>query len=128
VGKIEDQWSASLTRRRALSGLAGFLAGSQLLHAQEDLYPLRDHHRALGLNEMMTVFDFEPVFHANVPLSVFDFTAHGGESEFTVRRNRRRLNGWIWFPEPQWTPVGLILRQRYSGRRWHIRSWWPQPV
>ena len=42
----------------------------------------------LGFNEMLTAFDFEPVFRANVPLSVYDYTAHGTDSEFTLRRNR----------------------------------------
>jgi isopentenyl diphosphate isomerase/L-lactate dehydrogenase-like FMN-dependent dehydrogenase len=42
----------------------------------------------LGFNEMLTAFDFEPVFQANVPLSVYDYTAHGTDSAFTLRRNR----------------------------------------
>src|ERR1700730_6132245 len=94
MGRIEDRWLQSLTRRMALSGLTGFLGGSPLLRAQLDPHPLADHRRALGLNEMITVFDFEPLFYANVPLSVFDFTAHGGDGEFTVRRNRQAYE-WV---------------------------------
>jgi 4-hydroxymandelate oxidase len=94
MGRTEDRWFSSLTRRRALSGLAGFLGASPLLQAQQDPHPLKDHRRTPGLNEMVTVFDFEPLFYANVPLSVFDFTAHGGDGEFTVRRNREAF-GWV---------------------------------
>ena len=37
---------------------------------------------------MLSAFDFEPVMFANVPLSIYDYTAHGDGSEFTLRRNR----------------------------------------
>ncbi len=94
MGKIENDWLKSPARRNALRALTGFLAGSASLRAQQDPHPLRDHHRALGLEEMATVFDFEPVFYGNVPLSVFDFTAHGSESEFTNRRNREAFE-WV---------------------------------
>ena len=30
-----------------------------------------------GLDEMFTAFDFEPVMFASVPLTVYDYTAHG---------------------------------------------------
>jgi isopentenyl diphosphate isomerase/L-lactate dehydrogenase-like FMN-dependent dehydrogenase len=37
---------------------------------------------------------FEPLLFANVPLSTYDYTAHGDGSEFTVRRNRRAFE-WV---------------------------------
>ena len=43
---------------------------------------------------MRDVFDFEPIFRANVPLSVYDYTAHGTESEFTLYRNRDAFE-WV---------------------------------
>jgi len=88
VGQQEETWRRGFSRREALCGLATFLASSPLLHAQRDPWPLGDHRRMLGLNEMLTAFDFEPVCRANVPLSVYDYTAHGTDSEFTLRRNR----------------------------------------
>lgn len=94
MGKVESSWLQSQTRRNALRALAGFAAGSSYLKGQQDAHPLRDHRRTLGLEEMTTVFDFEPIFYANVPLSVFDFTAHGSESEFTNRRNRDAFD-WV---------------------------------
>jgi len=90
----ERAWAHSVSRREALCGLGAFLAGSPLLHAQRDPWPLDRHRRFLGFNEMLTAFDFEPVFRANVPLAVYDYTAHGTDSEFTLRRNRDAFD-WV---------------------------------
>ena len=62
--------------------------------AQSDPRPLSEHRRALSLAEMQTAFDFEPVFFGNVLLPVYDFTAHGDGSEFTLRRNRQAYD-WV---------------------------------
>ncbi len=94
MGKIEQAWSRGFSRREALAGLASFLAASPLLHAQRDPWPLGPHRRFLGFDEMRDVFDFEPIFRANVPLSIYDYTAHGTESEFTLRRNRDAFD-WV---------------------------------
>jgi isopentenyl diphosphate isomerase/L-lactate dehydrogenase-like FMN-dependent dehydrogenase len=59
-----------------------------------DPRPLSEHKRALGLDEMTDAFDFEPVMFANVPLTVYDYTAHGDGSEFTLRRNRQAFE-WV---------------------------------
>ncbi len=98
MGKLETQWLQSPSRRKAIAGLAGVLAGSPLfqkrLSAQMDPRPFKDHKRLPGLDEMMTAFDFEPVMFANVPLAISDYTAHGDGSEFTVRRNRQAFD-WV---------------------------------
>ncbi len=94
MGKIEKRWRQGMSRREALAGLASFLAASPLLHAQRDPWPLGPHRRFLGFDEMRDVFDFEPIFRANVPLSVYDYTAHGTESEFTLYRNRDAF-AWV---------------------------------
>ena len=94
MGKIEQRWRRGMSRRKALSGLASFMAASPLLHAQRDPWPLGPHGRFLGFDEMRDVFDFEPVFRANVPLAVYDYTAHGTESEFTLYRNRDAFD-WV---------------------------------
>ncbi len=88
MDKIERMWRRGFSRREALCGLASFLAASPLLHAQRDPYGLDRHRRLLGFDEMRTAFDFEPIFRGNVPLAVYDYTAHGTDSEFTLRRNR----------------------------------------
>ena len=94
MGKSEQRWRRGMSRRKALSGLASFMAASPLLHAQRDPWPLGPHRRFLGFDEMRDVFDFEPVFRANVPLAVYDYTAHGTESEFTLYRNRDAFD-WV---------------------------------
>lgn len=94
MSKIEEEWRRGFSRREAISGLAMFLAGSPLLHAQRDPWPLDQHRRFLGFDEMLTAFDFEPVFRANVPLAVYDYSAHGTDSEFTLRRNRDAFD-WV---------------------------------
>jgi len=48
----------------------------------------------LSLAEMQTSFDFEPVFFGNVLLPIYDYTAHGDGSEFTLRRNRQAFD-WV---------------------------------
>jgi isopentenyl diphosphate isomerase/L-lactate dehydrogenase-like FMN-dependent dehydrogenase len=62
--------------------------------ARPDPRPLATHHRVLSLPEMQTVFDFEPVFFGNVPRAVYDYTAHGDGSEFTMRRNIQAYD-WV---------------------------------
>ena len=94
MGSIERQWERSLSRRKALAGLAGLVAGSPLLHAQLDPRPFTTHRRTPGLNEMFSAFDFEPVMYANVPQSVYDYTAHGDGGEWNLRRNRQAFD-WV---------------------------------
>jgi 4-hydroxymandelate oxidase len=94
VGRTEDQWRDGVSRRRALIGLAGFLGGAPLLRAQQDARPLSEHRRALGINEMLNVWDFETVFGANVSQTIRDFTAHGDGSEWTGHRNRQAFE-WV---------------------------------
>ena len=93
---IEHRWRHSRSRRRALASLAGLVAGSPLIAGavQQDPRPLKDHRRTPGLDEMFSSFDFEPVMFANVPLSIYDYTAHGDGSEFTLRRNREAFE-WV---------------------------------
>jgi 4-hydroxymandelate oxidase len=98
VGEIDHRWRHSVTRREALLGLAGVLAGSPLLYAQQDPRPLKDHKRVPGLDEMMTAFDFEPICFANMTLVNYDYMAHGEGSEFTLRRNRDAFD-WVQLVE-----------------------------
>jgi isopentenyl diphosphate isomerase/L-lactate dehydrogenase-like FMN-dependent dehydrogenase len=94
MSTIERKWATGLSRRRALAGLGSVIAGSPLLHAQLDPRPQTLHRRTPGLNEMLTSFDFEPVMFNNIPLAVYDYTAHGDGSEWTLRRNRQAFD-WV---------------------------------
>ena len=94
MGKAEQEWRRGFSRRQALAGLGSFLAASPLLHAQRDPWPLGPHRRFMSFDEIRDVFDFEPLFRANVPLAIYDYTAHGTESEFTLYRNRDAFD-WV---------------------------------
>src|SRR5665213_1553454 len=92
----ERSWLTNPSRRNALVRMAGLMAASPIaaVAAQVDPRPLSEHHRMLSLAEMQTSFDFEPLFFHNVPLSVYDYTAHGDGSEFTLRRNIQAYD-WV---------------------------------
>lgn len=94
----EQAWLTNPARRRALVKVAQLIAASPAAAttamAQTDPRPLGEHRRFLTLAEMQTAFDFEPVFFGNVPLRVYDYTAHGEGSEFTLRRNRQAYD-WV---------------------------------
>ena len=96
MSDIERSWLTNPARRAALARLAGLMAGSPIAAAvaQTDPRPLSEHRRALSLAEMQTAFDFEPVFFGNVNLPIYDYTAHGDGSEFTLRRNRQAFD-WV---------------------------------
>jgi len=96
MADIERSWLTNPARRQAMAHLAGLMAASPVAAAvaQPDPRPLSEHHRFLSLAEMQTSFDFEPVFFSNVVLPIYDYTAHGDGSEFTLRRNRQAYD-WV---------------------------------
>ena len=93
---IERAWLTSPSRRKAMMRLAGLMAASPVAGAwaQTDPRPLGEVRRILSLAEVQTAFDFQPIFFGNVPLSVYDYTAHGDGSEFTLQRNRQAFD-WV---------------------------------
>jgi 4-hydroxymandelate oxidase len=115
MGNIERQWERSLSRRKALAGMAGLIAGSPLLHAQLDPRPFTTHKRAPGLNEMLTAFDFEPVMFANVPQTVYDYTAHGDGGEWNLRRNRQAFDWVDLIPGKAVDPSTVDLSSKLLG-------------
>ncbi len=96
MADIEKSWLANPSRRIALARVAGLVAASPVgaAVAQIDPNPFSEHRRALGLAEIQTAFDFEPVFRGNVTQPVYDYTAHGDGSEFTLQRNRQAFD-WV---------------------------------
>lgn len=75
-----------LSRRKALRHLAGFLAASPLARAQFDL-PY-DAGRVASLDELVNVFEFEPICKQRIPRRAYDYIAGGVDQEWTLRRNR----------------------------------------
>lgn len=97
MADIERAWAASPSRRKALARLAGFVAASPIGAAMAELdpgTPLSAMRRILGLAEMRTVYDFQPVFVGNLLPTIYEYTAHGDGSEFTLRRNRQAYD-WV---------------------------------
>jgi len=92
--------SSSMTRRAALGGIGGAFAGSALLDAQQD--PFRDHSRVPAMDELTSVMEFEAVAFAKMPGDFFQYMAHGGEGEFTLRRNREAYD-WV-----ELVPKGVV--------------------
>src|SRR5258706_10499567 len=81
-----------ITRRIALGGLGGALASSSLIEAQQDSF--RDHSRVPRIEELATVQEFEPVAFARMTPANYAYMAHGGEGEFTLRRNIHAFD-WV---------------------------------
>ena len=96
MAEIEKNWLESPSRRKALVHMAGLMAASPVaaVAAQVDPRPLSEHGRVLSLAEMQVSFDFEPAFYGNVPRSIYDYTAHGDGSEFTLSRNIQAYD-WV---------------------------------
>src|SRR5436305_13838588 len=92
--------SSAMSRRGALGGIGGALAGSALLDAHQD--PFRDHSRVPGMDELTTVTEFEAIAFAKMPRDFFMYMAHGGEGEFTLRRNREAYD-WV-----ELVPKGVV--------------------
>ncbi len=116
--QVENRWRNSMTRRNALAALAGMVAGSPLLLAQQDPHGvLRSHKRVPSIDEMETVFDFEPICFANIPLARFDYTAHGDGSEFTLRRNRTAFEWVDVVPGKAVDPKSVNLASELFGTR-----------
>ena len=93
---IERSWLINPARRAAIARMAGLLAASPVAAAMAEIdpRPLSEHRRVMTLGEVQTAFDFEPIFHGNVLLPIYDYTAHGEGSEFTLRRNRQAFD-WV---------------------------------
>ena len=118
MGRIDNRWRHSMTRRKAVAALAGMVASSPLLLAQQDPHgALRGHQRVHGIDEMETVFDFEPICFANMPLALFDYTAHGDGSEFTLRRNRTAFEWVDVVPGKAVDPKSVDLASELFGIR-----------
>jgi 4-hydroxymandelate oxidase len=83
-----------VTRRTVLGSLGTVIATPSIAGAQ--LIQLRDHRRVPGIDELVTVADFERVAFAKLSREAYDYTAYGSEGEFTLRRNWQAFD-WVEF-------------------------------
>jgi isopentenyl diphosphate isomerase/L-lactate dehydrogenase-like FMN-dependent dehydrogenase len=79
-----------MTRREAVRNFAAFLASSPLARGQLDL-PYRPD-RVPALEDLVNVFEFEPLCRARVPRQAYDFVAGGVDNEWSLRHNREAFD------------------------------------
>jgi isopentenyl diphosphate isomerase/L-lactate dehydrogenase-like FMN-dependent dehydrogenase len=94
MGKVENRWRFSPSRRRAFAQFAAMFAASPLLKAQIDPHSLIGHKRVPRIDELVDAFDFEALCYRNMTLEPYDYMAHGDGSEFNLRRNRQAFD-WV---------------------------------
>lgn len=70
-----------MSRRAALRNLAGFLAASPLLRAQDDV-------RLAKAAELVNVFEMEEIAKARLSRQLYNHVSGGAGAEVTLRRNR----------------------------------------
>jgi 4-hydroxymandelate oxidase len=85
-----------LSRRKAFLNLAGLLAASPLARAQRDM-PY-DGFRIPPLEDLVNVFEFEPICKARIPRRAYDFISGGVDQEWTLRRNRDGFDKFMLRP------------------------------
>jgi hypothetical protein len=86
--------SSSMTRRAALGGIGGALAGSSLLDAQQE--PFRDHSRVPAMDELTSVMEFEAIAFAKMqgdPSSTWRTAAKA----IHAAAQSRSYDWWNWF-------------------------------
>ena len=80
-----------MTRRDAFQNLLAWMAGSPLARAQrQDLAYVAE--RLPALEELVNVFEFEPVARKKLDRGSYDYLAGGADDEWTLRRNREAFD------------------------------------
>lgn len=79
-----------LSRRQALRHFAAFVAASPALGSQHD--PAYAPQHLPALDDLVNVFEFEPVCKARIPRQNYEFIAGGVDNEWTLRRNREAFD------------------------------------
>ncbi len=105
----------TLQRRHALGALAGFFAGSPLVRGQQDLADSRE--RLPALDDLVNVFDFEPVCKARVLKSSYDYVAGGVDNEWSLRHNREAFDKIVFRPRMLVNTSSLDLSTTLFGTK-----------
>lgn len=75
-----------MTRRDAMRNLLVWMAASPVLRPQQEI-PYKPERLPL-LDDLVNIFEFEPVAKNKLPKTNYDFIAGGVDDEWTLRRNR----------------------------------------
>lgn len=84
------------TRRQAIEKFAAFLAASPLARPQQE--PLYKAEHIPSLDELVNVYEFEPLCRYKIPKQNYDFISGGVDSEWTLRRNRAAFEKIVFRP------------------------------
>jgi isopentenyl diphosphate isomerase/L-lactate dehydrogenase-like FMN-dependent dehydrogenase len=79
-----------MTRRQATRNLLMWMAGSAAARAQSGGLP--------AIDDLVNVFEFEPVAKAKIPFSAYEYVASGVDDEWTLRRNREAFQQFLLRP------------------------------
>ena len=85
-----------MNRREAFRGLMGFFAGSPLMKAQLD--PADPGRLVPSIDELVNVFEFEPVCRIRIPQRNYQFIAGGVDNEWSLRHNREAFDKLTFRP------------------------------
>ncbi|MBM3735384.1 MAG: alpha-hydroxy-acid oxidizing protein [Acidobacteria bacterium] len=101
------------SRRSALRNLAALFAASPLAKAQLDL-PYTAAH-VPSLDELVNVFEFEPICRARIPKQNYDFIAGGVDAEWSLRHNREAFDKIALRPRMMVDTSGLDVSTTVFG-------------
>ncbi len=79
-----------------MQGFAGFVAASPLLRGQLDLPDRRGH--VPPMEDLVNVFEFEPICRERLPRQNYDFIAGGVDNEWSLRHNREAFDKIVFRP------------------------------
>lgn len=103
------------SRRAALRALAGLFATSPLARGQRDL-PYKAE-TLTALEDMVNVFDFEPVCKARIPKQNYDYIAGGVDHEWSLRHNREAFERITFRPRMLVDTSGLDVSTTLFGTK-----------
>jgi len=78
------------SRRKALRHLTAFAAASPFAGGQFDLPDPRE--RIPPIDDLVNVFEFEPIMKARIPKQAYDYVAGGVDQEWSLRHNREAFD------------------------------------
>ncbi len=107
--------SYTLSRRRAFRQMAAFLAASPLAKAQLDVPYTATH--VPSIDDLVNVFEFEPICKARIPKQNYDFIAGGVDHEWSLRHNREAFEKIMLRPRMLVDTSGLDLSTTLFGEK-----------